>query len=736
VRVEEKIAFEPGSLEFGEIFLDAGFIKVVEVENRGRGSVTLTAVDLPEGFEVRPSQVALPPGEREELRINFRPKQVGRVETSLRFQSTAKRVFELPVRALAVNTSLVFEPETLDFGPVAVGEARKLPLKIRSLTDGNLDLHVSLRGTDFQTETGVIPLGGRQTIELEVGFSPRSDGDARGWLQILPCQGCPTLSATLLGEGQAPRLQSTPRSLEFGAVHPPLAGELEILVRNEGKWPAWVAPPSIDGPGAAAFSVVDGPSEAFPIEPGEEMTLRVGYVPGEEEGDEANLRLVTAEGGQALLTVALHGESGGALLGAEGIDFGVIPGGEQLMGQVVVRNVGTAGTPRLLGATFEGRDAAHVSLASGDSFPSDVAGEGLPLMIVYEAGEPGSEQEAELVLTTSHRFQPTLRVPLAGRAARAECELEFELPELRFGLVGHAPRERSGWLRHEGKGECFIWSVRLEQEGAAFEMTNTVPEGFLLLGQDEVREFRLRYTGDEPEGWSEGELRIHHSSRAAPPLVHRMSAFRNSLLQVSHTPEVLRFPNTPVGNLSLLPVQITQSGPHATVTATFTGPFRWEPLQFPPQGERTTLFTGRASPLPAAFVPKEAGLRRGEIAVEIGGQEEAYRIPVEGRGQETCSTPCTFPSVSCDGPTEVHQGEDAFMFVQSDGVAWHCRSGYFFPDGRSFVQMGSCLSGRVFAPHFDFGDATSVRLEALNSNPSGHAAHCEFEVDILPTPPP
>jgi hypothetical protein len=76
------------------------------------------------------------------------------------------------------------------------------------------------------------------------------------------------------------------------------------------------------------------------------------------------------------------------------------------------------------------------------------------------------------------------------------------------------------------------------------------------------------------------------------------------------------------------------------------------------------------------------------------------------------------------------------MFVQSDGVAWHCRSGYFFPDGRSFVQMGSCLSGRVFAPHFDFGDATSVRLEALNSNPSGHAAHCEFEVDILPTPPP
>lgn len=729
VTVEDRLAFEPAALEFGEIFLAAGFVKTVEVENLGRATVTLRSVDVPDGFEVVPSSLSLAPGDREELRVRFRANREGVVDTALLFRTSAQRIFELPVRAQAVPTSLRTKPEVVDFGGVPVGESHTLPIELESLTDGNLDLHVSLQGVEFQTETGIIPLGGRQRIELDLTYTPQLAGVTAGWLVINPCQGCTPLRVDLMGQGLAPRLRGAPRELDFGSVHPSLEGRLQVTVRNDGDLVASVAAVRFEGEGAEAFRLVE-PSPPFAIEPEESAVLQVAFQPSETGLHQADLRLLGEDGAAPLLGISVQGKGDGPLLQAQALDFGVLPAGEEATAPLEVRDLAASGLGRIVGATIEGADAAQFSLPAALPFPLEVGAEGLLIDVTYRGGAPGTSQQAELVLSHSSRFQPDLRIPLTGRAAEAGCELEFEPAELRFGLVGTQGRKRTVWLHHRGWGECLVWNLGVEGSGA-FVVDHGLPSGLyhrLLPGEPvPIRVLSDRLTGD---GWHRGALTVRHSTAEAPPVAVDLSAYRDASHTLFHDPEVVSFPPTPVGGISLQRVHFTSySGTGLRAQLQYTEPdFASEPIE-----GNDEVWMGQTSQLRAAFLPQSAGARWGEIEVHVPGVEEPYRIPVEGEGTETCPEPCGFPELTCAGPAEVVQGEEFLVTPTiTNGVEAGCTAEVLLA-GRSRRMFLPNCEPVVISTIWDEGIATTRIVAKTRTGDA--AAMCEVETDVLPPPP-
>jgi len=179
-----------------------------------------------------------------------------------------------PVGTLsASNTSL-------DFGSVAMGSSKTMPLTLTNGGSQNATVQVSqinVSGPAFKT-SGVTPpvtLSAGQSIVVNVGFHPSAGGAATGSISIVSTASDPTVSVSLSGTGLAAgNLAVNPASMTFGSVTVG-ASQSQAGTLTAGSSSVTVSSASWNGTG---FSL-SGISFPVTVAAGQSVPFTVAFVP-------------------------------------------------------------------------------------------------------------------------------------------------------------------------------------------------------------------------------------------------------------------------------------------------------------------------------------------------------------------------------------------------------------------------------------------------------------------------
>ena len=116
-------------------------------------------------------------------------------------------------------------------------------------------------------------------VEMIVSFSPDSEGDKTGALQLFsndPDEN--PYSITLNGTGIQPRIAVSPDTVDFGNIRILTDSTLILEVANEGTADLFVSDTSFSGADAAYFSLVNAPALPLQIRTGADaFPLRIRF---------------------------------------------------------------------------------------------------------------------------------------------------------------------------------------------------------------------------------------------------------------------------------------------------------------------------------------------------------------------------------------------------------------------------------------------------------------------------
>jgi hypothetical protein len=235
----ERAAFDPETLDFGEVTVGLTASRTVQLRNVGTVTIEILSVETAPSFSVRGAKgplegVLITAGSSLELEVLFLAMAEGE-KTGVITVYTEKTQAELQVRGLGVAKlvpDLKIEPRALNFGTVVVGQESKLAVTIRNdgsapgtITGASLETAGAL-GLPFNLEAGAnaalpgITVQPGQSAEYMVVFSPLYEGpivDVMIFAAQAPAQ---ALSLSIQGNGAPARggLVCTPSALNFGAV--------------------------------------------------------------------------------------------------------------------------------------------------------------------------------------------------------------------------------------------------------------------------------------------------------------------------------------------------------------------------------------------------------------------------------------------------------------------------------------------------------------------------------------
>lgn len=350
--VDSSLILEPSScFDFGYVPLGQAALQRLMVRNVGteRRTVRSISVEGPEadGFSVSaPTPLILEPGaEGKEIEVKFLPSEAGPRAVTIHLQTDDGNAPVLTSCASAYGggPTLVCDPESLDFGPVAVGNpiTRNIScinrgvapegevvdhLFIERLETDNPAFQVTVHNPEDGSE-GLVEEGyaiGSRFI-LQVSFSPEDEGNASGNLLIRPGGG-ELQTFSLIGDGRvlAPcSFSLLPPAMRFGLVDRGESRSLEIGIRNDGHDQCIVYDLDLDEESDASFTMEA--REYVEIEPGETFSFLVSFAPQEHTTTATGtVRFQISNPDAREQAIALSGSSGRPCLefGPEVIDFG------------------------------------------------------------------------------------------------------------------------------------------------------------------------------------------------------------------------------------------------------------------------------------------------------------------------------------------------------------------------------------------------------------------------------
>jgi hypothetical protein len=139
--------------------------------------------------------------------------------------NAAKVVGTTPAPSPASVGTLLASSSSLDFGNVAVGNSKSMPLTVSNNGSQSATLQISqinVAGSVFHTSRVTLPmtLMAGQSAVVNVGFQPSAGGAASGSLSIVSTATDPTITVPLSGMGLAKgSLGVSPASMSFGNIN-------------------------------------------------------------------------------------------------------------------------------------------------------------------------------------------------------------------------------------------------------------------------------------------------------------------------------------------------------------------------------------------------------------------------------------------------------------------------------------------------------------------------------------
>ncbi len=238
------------------------------------------------------------------------------------------------------KSAFVVRPETIDFGPAALGHTKTL--KVRIANAGRASYRVegavsSVPNVDIPPfEPFVLPAGGEQ--EIEVHFLPQVEGEIQGQVEILTDAEAGG-RVPVKGRGVKAFIEVSPDALDFGNVPMGFVEMREVTVRN---------PSDVDSPlsltlqGSDADQFTAGQGLPSSLAPGEERVVPVAYAPRRLGAAEAALHVVVCDGCEpAVVPLTGTGVASKLEVTPLRVDFGRVALGATAEQVITVRNQGT-----------------------------------------------------------------------------------------------------------------------------------------------------------------------------------------------------------------------------------------------------------------------------------------------------------------------------------------------------------------------------------------------------------
>ncbi len=488
-----KLEIAPATISFGNVQIGTESEVVLTLSNPGTAALKLegfTASDTLDGaFKFNLNRMIILPGGTAELTATFEPQALGEKVGTLTLRSGDAKVLDavLDVTGTGVTTTLIVDPELVDFGNVVINTTKTISVSLSNSSDVDANIEL-LEGQNVRRCTGAndpsvfcllladraigpdgrFALRAGESATLEVQFTPVIAGTPeRGDFLLRACDNsaCETL-VRVEGLGIESGFRCTPPNLDFGQVNPGSCLSKTVSCEN-------IANEQITvlgwGPSSGAGQ---NTSPDFTFEAGTVVVLNEGdtvdidgtYCPDALGNDEGNLQIETDQAASnRLVLVGLTGTGGGPdieVLPAT-CNFGLVSLLAPSRCTVLVTNVGfdtlsisgitadTAGT-----GTFTAPGAGAVDIAPGGSYA---------ITVEFQPLSEGPV-ESTMLIVSNDQDETETEVRLVGEGiSLPPCAFEVAPTNLAFGVVQVQRFQGSAFeIRNIGSNDCLVTSARLE----------------------------------------------------------------------------------------------------------------------------------------------------------------------------------------------------------------------------------------------------------------------------------
>ncbi|AKU90572.1 hypothetical protein AKJ08_0959 [Vulgatibacter incomptus] len=623
----------------------------------------------PVGYEVRPSILNVEPGSRFDVEIAFLPAREARFDGVITFSvddGTDRAEIGIDVRGEGIQR-VVEVVEALDFGFVAVGETRTLPLTISSIVEKAITLAVSIEGgaDAFVSGSGVVELAGGETRTIDVSFSPSNRGAHTASLRFRSCESCQAVSVRLTGSGGFAHLRSRPPAVTVGTVRPGSSRSATFGIENAGDFPATVSSvtlvgdPERDPTGGLAvpreFSLT-GVVVPFEVAPTAIFPMEVVFHAAAQSEPRRYAKVrVMGPNDEVLVEVPVDGRSGGIEVIADPVvvDFGRQPKNFAAKKIFVLQNVGDPVSIQLFPPE---EDSNYTVVAADGSPPPWTLGDGPMGVEVTFEGSESQDYPAELVFPiyvngALSGEQPFLKVEaIATVVDFPPCELDVA-QTLRFGAVKVGTSVTLPIdITNRGTSECLVWGLELDPDGSrAFSSTSMPSHSTAVLAPGEKLTVAVRYAPTRTMGVVDSShLVFNHSNVDTPPTVVPISGLAMGLDLVAE-PNPILFGPVPTPLQAFKPFVVRNRGAEAVritrISIAADGSQRFSaraddqlPLAIAPAASKG--FT-------ASYKPLEWTIDHGTIELWLEGIDEPFLVRAKGTAVDDPCELCSWPTAIC-----------------------------------------------------------------------------------------
>ena len=286
-----QLTVNPAGLSFDNLMVGSSANQTVTLTSTGTAPVQVTGAAISgTGFTLSGASfpVTLNPKQAIALTVQFKPTTVGAVSGKLTITSNSASnptagVSVSGIGASATSPQLTVNPSSLAFDGVTVGSTSTQPVTLTSTGTEPVEITSAavIRGAGFTISGASFPLtlDPKQTITLQVHFTPKKTGIATGTLEIHSNSSTSSIAPVgLTGTGTTettPALTVNPASLSFGNVTVGSSATQAVTLASTGTAPVQVTAAAISG---AGFTV-SGTSFPLTLSPKQMVTLSVQFKP-------------------------------------------------------------------------------------------------------------------------------------------------------------------------------------------------------------------------------------------------------------------------------------------------------------------------------------------------------------------------------------------------------------------------------------------------------------------------
>lgn len=334
----------PGSLNFGDVFVGAADTRTITLTNTGTVNVTVnTANSTGAGFSVVGfTSQTLTPGQAMPFTARFAPAVTGAATGAIIVTSTAANSPNTVSLTGNGVTQLSVSPANINFGSVSTGSAQSQTVTVTNTGNANVTVTAATAtGAPF-TAIGFTAqtLAPGQSLSFQARFAPTSAGVANGSVSVVSTATNSPANVSLTGTGVAATLtiSASPTSVNFGNVAVGGSGSQSVTLTNTGNGNVTVNSAT---PAGAGFSVTG--FTAGTLTPGQSTNFMVQFTPGANGPATGSVSVAsTATASPTSITLSGNGQTAapGITVNPSSINFGPVVVGSSFAQNILVTNTG------------------------------------------------------------------------------------------------------------------------------------------------------------------------------------------------------------------------------------------------------------------------------------------------------------------------------------------------------------------------------------------------------------